>query len=109
MRGVVLSMLAVVISAASLCAVPTARADDPTCNDLDDDCVIVNIRPGGAAASQPSEGSGETKPKKKVVPQCSAFSGPTVTVPSGTPVDAMLPEDQPEPGSVRITCLLDGE
>ncbi|MFZ0530122.1 MAG: hypothetical protein WAL91_06255 [Propionicimonas sp.] len=100
-------MLALAVSAASLWVAPEARAGDPTCNDIDDDCSIVIVTPGVPAAGQPSEKPKE--PKKKVVPRCSAFSGLTVVAPVGTSLSELLPADRPPAGWVRITCLLAGD
>ncbi len=108
MTRTILSMLAVLLSAASVWSAPAARAADPSCNDLDDDCVIVIVRPGVPDVAPLTDKPKAVK-KKVVVPQCSALSGPTVVAPVGTSPDDMLLEDRPEPGAVRITCVLAGD
>jgi hypothetical protein len=101
-----LSLVAVAIFL--LGAASPAHAEDPTCREETDECVIV-VHIDDPADSNPPKDGDDKSPGKKVTPQCSAFAGPTVVAPAGTSPSDLLPEDRPEPGWVRVTCLLAGE
>ena len=62
-------LLAPLTALAWLLPVVPAHADDPRCNDLKDDCVIVIVDPGHP--SDPDPGDPDPAPKEKVVPDLS--------------------------------------
>ncbi len=96
------------VLAVALSSTLTASADPATCDDRTDECQVKFIIED-PAPDPPKDAPATGKPTKKVTPQCSAFAGPTVVAPAGTSPSDLLPEDRPEPGWVRVTCLLAGE
>jgi hypothetical protein len=100
---------AVLATVLSVLAQPApAWAGDPTCDEQKDVCEIQAIITD-PELPKPGSPKDEGRPVKKVTPQCSAFAGPTVVAPAGTSPSDLLPKDRPEPGWVRVTCLLAGE
>lgn len=90
---------------------PLAYAGPADCSDRADNCWIdfVIDEPAPIRSTEPPTGQSKSPTKKKVVPQCGSFSGSTVVAPLGTSSNDMLADDRPAAGSVRMTCVLNGE
>ena len=86
----------------------TASADPATCDDRTDECQVKFIIED-PAPDPPKDDPATGKPTKKVTPNCNEFAGPTWSLLLEPRRPTLLPEDRPEPGWVRVTCLLAGE
>lgn len=100
-------LLAPLTALAWLLPVVPAHADDPRCNDLKDDCVIVIVDPGHP--SDPDPGDPDPAPKEKVVPDCADLGGAGAVAPVGASLADLGLDDAAHAGWIHVTCMSGGD
>lgn len=98
---------ALVLALVSFAPATSARAE-VSCDDFQDECVISLVIPGNKGDSSSPSQPKQTASKPAKPPTCGAFSG-GIVVPPGTALGDMRPEDRPQSGWIRVTCLVAGE
>ena len=100
--------LSLAFAAWALAPSPAAMAEGGAGCDFHGACEVSVSTPASRGDAPSSSKPKQRASKPTEPPSCSAFSG-GIVVPPGTAASAMRPEDRPQSGWIRVTCLSAGE
>ena len=110
MRRLILTAAALFVVLGACAPANAAFAEGNAGCDFNGACdviVVVPRDPGSSEAPDRDKGKA-TSAKEPKTPSCGSFSG-GIVVPPGTSVTDMQPQDRPQAGWIRTTCLVAGE